>query len=731
MDAPVGIAPSGAEAPVGLKDLTARFSGQARALIEDAYAFGDAMHAGQKRLSGEAYFSHPVQVAGILNEMRLDAASIATALLHDVVEDTPASRDDLAARFGEEIAALVMGVTKLSKLELASDRTKQAENLQKFILAISQDVRVLLVKLADRLHNMQTLDFVRKPEKRERISRETLEIYAPLARRIGVQKMCAELEDLAFVHVHPAAFKTISTRLDGLRSQRAEEVSLVSFEISKQLFDAGLDARVFGREKRPYSIWRKLERKGASFEELADVYAFRVIVDNEADCYRALGVAHMAFRCVPERFRDWISTPKPNRYRSLHTTVMGPNHLRIELQIRTEAMEAVNEHGVAAHWLYKGAQYDGEAAALAKEDALASLRPLMEILEHGGDPDEFLEHAKLEMFADQVFCFSPKGMLIALPVGATPVDFAYAVHTDVGDTCVGARINGRMRPLRTRLQNGDVVEVSRGGAPAPTPDWDSLAVTGRARSAIRRLVRHTQREEFRRIGRALAERAVRREGVELQGLALTDALKRLGFSDTDALFEALGQGRVLSGEFYDAVYPGRRASQGGRPIQERELIQDDTARVFVHGRGLTPGVSLHFSRCCSPLPGDRIVGILEPDLGMRVHTIDCESLAEVEADQDRWVDLAWSPRAGKETASIGRVLANVAHEPGALADICHAVGRSGGNITDIRNLRRSPDFFDMRFDIEVRDSRHLSEVIAAMRACSCVTAADRARTDTR
>jgi len=626
---------------------------------------------------------------------------------------------------------MVDGVTKLAQVSRARGSSQQGENLQKLVVAIAEDVRVLLVKLADRLHNMRTLGHIPDPAKQERIALETLEIYAPLAHRIGLQRWCGELEDLAFRWMNASAFESITRRLEITRAERRIPVAQVSGAIAQLLVDADLEARVYGREKRAYSIWRKLERRGLDFDDLADIYAFRVIVSSPEDCYRALGLIHRNWRCVPERFKDFISTPKPNNYRSIHTTISGPDHRRVELQIRTEEMDRVAEDGVAAHWRYKNQSYgyDAEAAAAAGGDPLGRLRSLVEILEHGGDPDEFLEHAKLEMFSDQVFAFTPKGKVIALPQGATPLDFAYSVHTQVGDTCVGAKINGRQRPMRTQIQNGDVVEIIRSGAPEPMPGWEDMAVTGRARSAIRRLIRKSQTGEFMRIGRAIAENALRREGMDLADATLEDALNRLEFDTTDDLFANLGRGRLTSVELVDAVFPGRAEGEG-EDARTRQLIVDEKARLFVRGRGLTAGVTLHFAQCCSPLPGDRIVGILMRDEGVRVHTIDCERLADFEDEQDRWFDLGWTAEASERSVSIGRVVATVDNTPGVLAEIAGVVGGSKGNITGLRIVRRAPDFFDMTFDIEVLDARHLSHIVAAMRACPPVEAVRRVRGQT-
>ncbi len=692
------------------------------ARIRDAYAYAHDMHGEQLRASGEPYYGHPVNVAYILTGLHLDPDSIITALLHDTVEDTDASLDDLRARFGDQVASLVDGVTKLGKLELGSARTKEGENLQKFVLAITKDVRVLLVKLADRLHNMRTLHFISRKEKRERIALETAEIYAPLARRIGIQKICAELEDLSFRYLNPPAWVSITRRLQTQRDVSSVQVGKMSRAISERVMAAGISARVFGREKRPFSIWRKLERQAITFDELADVYAFRIIVESPEDCYRVMGLVHTTWRCVPERFRDFISVPKPNRYQSLHTTIIGPGNVKVELQIRTEEMDRIAEEGVAAHWRYKQGDYAYDTAAGG--DPLEMLKPLLEILEFGGDPEDFLEHAKLEMFQDQVFAFTPKGKLISLPKGATALDFAYAVHTDIGDDCVGVKINGRERPLRTPLNNGDSVDIIRGGVAEPPRGWEGMVVTGRARSAIRRLIREVERQEFEKLGRAFVDRLLRRERLK-STVVLKDARKRLGLKTNKELYGQVGRGQLRTDKLMDALFPGR-IDQGAAQMHKRELISDETARYFVRGSGVKVGANMHFAQCCSPLPGDRIVGIAVPGKGMIIHTIDCELLEDGDTQSDL-IDLSWTPQAGTESASIGRILATVLHQPGALAEIADAVGRSQGNIMDVRSITRTSGFFDMSFDVEVLGAKHLSHIVAAMRSCDCVVSAHRAR----
>ena len=701
------------------------------ALLNRAYVYAMRMHGSQTRASGDPYFAHPIEVAGILTEYRLDTAAIVTALLHDVIEDTPVTRADIETAFGPEIAELVEGVTKLSRLELTAEHTRQAENLRKFILAISKDVRVLMVKLADRLHNMRTLQFIPQLARRERIARETLDIYAPLARSIGCHRICTELEELAFEHLNPIARRAIVRRLETLRVGQGAAVAVVSGEISARLEAAGLGARVYGREKHPYSIWRKLQRKSIGFSQLSDIYAFRVLVATEEDCYRVLGVVHRAWPCVPERFKDFISTPKRNNYRSLHTTVVGPKGMRIEMQIRTEAMDRVAENGVAAHWRYKDQSYGFDTAAMEAaggRDPLVNLRHLVQVLEHGGDAEDLVEHAKLEMFLDQVFVFTPKGRLISLPRGAMPLDFAYAVHSDVGDTAVGAKVNGEMVPLRTPLSNGDVVEVIRGGKPMAHTEWQSLAVTGRARSAIRRHMRQTEKEEFIRLGRASLDQIFERAGKARADVSLRSALDRFGVTAEEDLFHAVGRGRVAPAEVLDVAFPGLKDVDRVAATARRRIGGGRGARLFVRGGGLGSSVSLRFGECCNPIPGDRIVGIAEGDgREVVVHTIDCSQLAAHEGHDDVWRDLHWTPEAEANTVSTARVRATIRNTPGVLGQACTIIGEAGGNIVGLIMQRGEAEFFDVDIDIDVRDVRHLTNIAAALRACPPIETVERPR----
>lgn len=689
--------------------------------LNRAYVFSMKAHGSQLRASGDPYFSHPVEVAGILAKMKLDSASIITGLLHDTVEDTVATLADISNLFGDEIARLVDGVTKLSQIELQSDQSRQAENFRKLVLAMSEDIRVLLVKLADRLHNMRTLKYVKDDEKRQRIARETMDIYAPLAERIGIRDWKDELEDLAFRQLNPDAHASVTKRLDFLRSSGGDVIGRVIEDLRKTQADAGVKAEVTGREKTPYSIWRKMQKNNVGFEQLSDIMAFRIAVDSDQDCYRALGVIHNCYRVVPGRFKDYISIPKPNGYRSIHTGVIGPENQRIELQIRTLEMHEVAEYGVAAHWVYKQGRPETEGTQYRW------LRQLLEILEHAAEPEEFLEHTKLEMFSDQVFCFSPKGDLYALPHGATPVDFAYAVHSEVGNRCVGSKINGRIVPLRTELRNGDQVDVITSKAQTPSPTWESFVVTGKARACIRRFVRSQQRDQYMSLGREIVAKTFRQEGYELTEKALKGVLKNFDCDEVDDLYAVVGEGQHTGREVLWAVFPGAKKDRSQKVVPLTKARSKAGKDHAVPIRGLIPGMAVHFAGCCHPLPGERIVGIVATGKGVSIHTIDCETLESFADAPERWLDVSWDVGGDNEPFHVGRLHVLVNNEPGALGTISTVIGRDGGNITNLKIVHRSIDFFEMLIDIEVTDIKQLIDIMAALRATRVVNSVDRAR----
>jgi guanosine-3',5'-bis(diphosphate) 3'-pyrophosphohydrolase len=695
--------------------------------LNRAYVFSMKAHGSQKRESGDPYFSHPLEVAGILTRYKLDDDTIVTALLHDTVEDTLATLDDIERRFGPEVARLVDGVTKLSRIELQSEASRQAENFRKLVLAMSEDIRVLLVKLADRLHNMRTLHFIPSAERRRRIARETMDIYAPLAERIGMHDIKDELEDLAFAEINPDARESIIARLKFLRERGGDLVSRIIQELKRILKEEGVEAQISGREKQPYSIWRKMQKRNVAFEQLSDIMAFRIVVDSPAECYHALGVIHSRYRVVPGRFKDYISLPKPNGYRSLHTGVFGPEKQRIEIQIRTRDMHEVAEYGVAAHWQYKqGTPTDGRQYRW--------LRELLEILDHASNPDEFLEHTKLEMFQDQVFCFTPKGDLIALPQGATPVDFAYQIHSEVGDTCVGCKINGRMMPLRTQLKNGDQIEVVTSRSQTPSPEWERFAVTGKARARIRRFIRTQKRQEYMTLGRSILEKIFRQAGYDFTEKGIDGVLKIFKAETADDLVAAVGEGLHTGQAVLHAVYPGLRQqaakeSKDGKvvPLAKARGRRAKAADHAIPIRGLIPGMAVHFAGCCHPLPGDRIVGLVTTGKGVTIHTIDCDTLERYNDAPERWIDVGWDSGAANDEGHIGRLNVVVANEPGTLGELSTLIGKQKGNITNLRITHRSTEFFEMLVDIEVQDVKHLTNIMAALRASPAINSVERAR----
>jgi GTP pyrophosphokinase len=700
-------------------------------LIENAVSVATEAHSAQKRDNGEPYIIHPLAVADILAGYRLDTASIATALLHDVIEDTPVTLAQMTRQFGPEIAGLVDGVTKLTRLELQSDRTKQAENFRKLVLAMSKDIRVLLVKLADRLHNMRTLGAVPQAPRRQRIARETMDIYAPLAERIGMEAVKTELQTLSFAQLDPEAYDSIQARLNFLRGQGADVIEEVRHELARVCRDQGVTViEVSGREKSPFSIWEKMQRRNVQFEQLSDIMAFRIVVPTREACYMALGAIHAAYPVIAGRFKDYISTPKSNGYQSIHTgvTLRSPRNQKIEVQIRTEDMQNVAENGVAAHWIYK--QHD---AAAQEAQKFGWVQDLLEILENS-TPDEFLENTKLELYQDQVFCFTPKGQLIQLPRGATSVDFAYAVHSQVGDTCVGAKINGRLLPLRHELQNGDQVEImtSRGGT--PSPQWERFVVTGKARARIRRFVQQQQRQVHRDAGRAALARAFRQDGVDGSEKILEPALKVLKQASLDDLYVAVGNGNIGPKDVVLAAYPELRQAPRAPRMMPQVTQRAPSSRAGHHLpiTGLVPGMAIQYAGCCHPLAGDRIVGIVATGKGVTIHTRDCPTLETFAATPERFIDVDWDASAftaqkGEADGHIGRISVIAHNEPGALAAVTNAISKQDGAVANLKIVNRQADFFEILVDVEVRDLRHLSNVIAGLRAASGMHQVERAR----
>ncbi|GBR03345.1 RelA/SpoT family protein [Acetobacter oeni] len=711
------------------------------ALIRRAFDVAREAHEGQLRDAGDPYITHPLAVAMILAGFHLDVPSIATALLHDTIEDTGVTADTLRQEFGPTVAELVDGVTKLTRLELQSDRTKQAENFRKLVLAMSRDIRVLIVKLADRLHNMRTLHFVQREDRRRRIARETMDIYAPLAGRIGMDRVKTELQNLAFAQLEPEADATIRARLNYLRGQGADVIDEVKAELLRLCHEAGIDhAEVSGREKSPYSIWEKMQRRNVAFEQLSDIMAFRILVDTREECYAALGTIHAAFPMIAGRFKDYISTPKANGYQSLHTgvTLRHPRNQKIEVQIRTEDMHDIAENGVAAHWAYKQLPQVGTESVPRAMKRPRWVQDLLEILEDSSAPDEFLENTKLELYQDQVFCFTPKGQLIPLPSGATPVDFAYAVHSQVGDACVGAKVNGRLVPLRYELQNGDQVEIMTARGGTPSPSWERFVVTGKARARIRRYVAAQQRQVSLDSGKVALAKAFRQEGVDGSEKVLDGLLKDLKQASVEDLYVAVASGNIGPRDVVHAAYPELRRTPRGPRMIPGFAARAPVPRPKTGGAAATPlvglgaGIAVHFAGCCHPLPGDRIVGVVANGKGVTVHKADCQTLEAFAATPERFLDVDWDYSVigkGGPAAEpfVGRVTVIAANEPTTLAAVTNAVSRQDGAIVNLKIVNRQLDFMEILVDVEVRDLRHLSGVIGGLRSADGISQVERSR----
>ncbi len=725
------------------------------ALLNRAYVYAMKAHGQQKRASGDPYISHPLEVASILTTLKLDDETIATALLHDTIEDTPATKEEIEKLFGANIAALVDGLTKIEKLNLASKKTEQAENFSKLLIAISSDVRVLLVKLADRLHNMRTLEHM-KPEKRRLIAQETMDIYAPLAGRMGIQEIRDELEELSFRWLHPAAYETLMSRLNVLRDGNRGLTGEIATELKTKLEAQSIHAEVYSREKKPYSIWLKMQNKQIGLEQLSDVYGFRIIVPTVRDCYGALGAVHTTWRVVPGRFKDYISTPKYNDYQSLHTTIVGPRHQRVELQIRTAEMHQIAEYGVAAHTGYKLASRDKLSSKVRDENggppestAYQWLRKLVDNLLEGDNPEEFLEHTKLELFLDQVFCFTPKGRLIALPRGANAIDFAYAVHTDVGNRCVGVKINGRHMPLMNELMNGDEVEIVLSQAQTPPAAWESAVITGKARSAIRRATKEAVRKQYHSLGRDIMKAAFERMGKPYADSGLVAVLPRLSQKNVEDLLTAIGRGEITADEVVAAIDPDavKDAAPKRRTITRNEegwfnlrrvknfkfrlpsLIsgsaQEDSPGIRIRGANGTSVI--HFAEG-GAVPGERIVGILDPGEGITIYPIHSPQLRAFEDQLDRWIDVTWDIREGATELFPARIRVVALNEPGTLGRIASIVGAEGANIDKLQMVTRARDYTEMLIDIEVLDLKHLTDILNGVKNLNVVNEASRVLT---
>ncbi len=695
-------------------------------LLNKAYVFSMKAHGSQKRASGDPYFLHPLEVAGILTDLKLDWRTIVTALLHDTVEDTVATLEEIEKLFGEDIADLVDGVTKLSKIEQQSVKKTQAENFRKFLLAMSKDIRVLLVKLADRLHNMRTLHHIKSEEKRLRIAKETMDIFAPLAGRIGLQNMRNELESLSFSFTHPKELSTIQSRLNFLQDEGKEVVQGIIETLKKTVTDAGVKAEISGRQKNPYSIWKKIQIKNIPFESLSDIIAFRILVPNIDECYKILGIIHNAYAAVSSRFKDYISTPKPNNYKSIHTTVLIPPYQRVEVQIRTSEMHREAELGVAAHWVYKEVDKPTQKDASRYE----WIRSLLDILDQAEDPDQFLEHTKMEMFRDEVFCFSPNGDIVTLPKGSSPVDFAYAVHSDVGNQCAGSKINGKLMPLRTKLHNGDQVEILTSPHHEPSPTWDRFVITGKAHAHIRRFIRNKEKVQYRNLGHAMLLKKARKFKILFKEKDLKAHLSSFKVTTLEEIYILIGKAAKCAQKVLESVYPETFN------IEKRKTTKNLSTLSSVHKNtktndesiinGLITRMAIHFAKCCYPIPGDTISGAISTGKGVVIHRESCKTLEQFSDNPEKVLDLDWDQKAKNGKVYLAHLHIIIENSPGKLGALTTFMGGSGANISNLHMLSRSSDFVDIHMDIDVANTQELESIVALLRTTKLVSEVSRA-----
>ena len=676
-------------------------------LVEKAIDLAEFYHKDQSRASGEPYITHPIAVAEIIAEMNLDTASIVTAILHDTVEDTKLSIDEIEKIFGKEIAHLVFGVTKLTRLEFKSDQIKQAENFRKLLLAMSEDIRVLLVKLADRLHNMRTIDYVQSQVKKQKISLETMEIYAPLAERIGMHQCKTELQDIAFRILYPSVRESILHRLNEIAEDGGELIDQIIAEISAHMQDAGVEAKVSGRQKTPYSIWMKMNQKNVGFDQLSDIIAFRVVVSETFACYKALGVIHGKYKMIPDNFQDFISTPKNNGYQSIHTIVIGPMQQRIEIQIRTEEMHKIAEYGVAAHWRYKQ-KYTAPDGKQFKW-----IRELLHILDHARDPEEFISNTKLEMYYDQVFCFTPKGKLIALPKGATPVDFAYSVHSEIGFHCVGVKINGKIAPLRAELKNGDQIEILTNKTQTPSRDWVEFAITGKALSEIKKYIRQRSIEQYLSLGKDMLKKGLKAAGLSLEQVDLKIAVSKFNKNSVDELYCVIGEGMINPDEVIKIFKPAN--SSLADKFALFRLPRSNSKDHEISIKGLIPGMAIHYAGCCNPIPGDKIIGVVHTGKGITIHSVGCEYLDHLHKNNFSLLPLNWGEE-GEEKLFVARVVAKISNQPKGLAVLSAEIAKEKCNIANFKITSRNSDFFDVLIDLEVNNLNHLENILATLRS---------------
>ncbi len=686
-----------------LDKLTFYLKSEEKNKVQDALKFSETVHSNQLRKSGDPFIIHPLEVAKILTSIKLDGDSIAAGLLHDTVEDTDLRISDIQKKFGKQISELVQGLTKISKYSLRVNNQKFGENYKKLILATTKDLRVILVKLADRLHNMRTLNFIEDQNKKTNIALETLEVFAPLAQRLGMKEWQDELEDRSFEIINPDARQSILDRLDYLKSKDENIIDEIRYELKKIFLQEDIVCKIDGRIKSPFSIWNKIKDKNISFEQLSDIMAFRIITNSTRECYRCLGIIHRRFPYIHGRFKDFISAPKSNGYRALHSSVLGPKNKKIEIQFRTNVMEQIADYGVAAHWKYK------DPKKIKEKDAKEYIwiHDLIDSMNESSSQDELIENSKLKVFQNDIYVFTPKGDIIELPKSATPIDFAYSIHSQVGDKCVGAKINEKLQPLKTILKNGDQIEIITSEAAQPSPLWERFAVTSKVKSQLRRFFRSKKKDEHIIFGREILISFFQKENYEINPSIEDKIKKEFNLNTINEIYELLGSGSITAVSVLKKIYPEYNYNPN--------LKFDKNTHNTVHLKGLTAGMSYHLAGCCSPILGDNIVGIVTAGIGVAVHTIDCQTLTSYEDTPDRWLNVSWDLNNNLKLNSNSRIIVVLKNQPGSLGKVTTVIAKNNGNISNINFSVRKIDFFEIIIDIEVRDSNHLQNIIAALR----------------
>ena len=682
--------------------------------ILKAVEFSKKAHTKQYRKSGEPFYHHPIEVAKLLTEIKLDSSSIACGLLHDTVEDTSITIKDIKLYFGEEISNLVEGLTKINKLSLKQNNLRLGENYRKLLLATTQDLRVILIKLADRLHNMKTIDYLNDQEKILRISFETQEVYAPLAQRLGIREWQEQLEDLAFKKINPEARSSILDRLNYLNTKDENLIDDIKIELRNLFLEESINCEIIGRIKSPYSIWNKIKNKNVTFEQFSDIMAFKIITNSSRDCYKALGLIHRKFSYIQGRFKDFISSPKPNGYRSLHTTVIGPKNKKIEIQFKSKVMNQIAEFGVAAHWKYK----NPKSVKGKDTKEYKWLYDLLELLENSSSQEELIENSKIKLFQEHIFVFSPKGDVFQLPNSATSIDFAYAIHSEVGDKCVGCKINGKAQPLKTILKNGDQVEIITSLNANPSPIWERIAVTSKVKSNLRKFIRSKKKNEHIKFGSEILKNLFKKEEVEFSKQAVEEVLSKFNCKNSDNLFELIGSGSLTASSVLKKIYPELKLNKKKKKLNKNQQIKL---------KGLTLGMSYNLAGCCSPIKGDQIVGIVTAGLGVSIHTIDCETLNSYADSPERWIDVSWDIDNESEQLLVSRIIVTLVNKPGSLGKVTLVIAKNNGNISNIKFIARKIDFYELIIDIEVRDKNHLTNIIAALRLLSEVSLVERVK----